>query len=65
MVKAHLGRITDDTPEHAGVVVLSMSGLGLVSFTSLESLRSRGLAVGKSKRGSNWKRTEFRRSKSK
>ena len=31
VVKAHLGRITDDTPEHAGVVVLSMSGVALVS----------------------------------
>lgn len=31
VVKAHLGRITDDTPEHAGVVVLSMSGMALVS----------------------------------
>jgi len=31
VVKAHLGRISDDTPEHAGVVVLSMSGTGLVS----------------------------------
>lgn len=31
VVKAHLGRITDDTPEHAGVVVLSMNGVGLVS----------------------------------
>ncbi|CAO1625470.1 unnamed protein product [Sympodiomycopsis kandeliae] len=29
VVKAHLGRITDDTPEHAGVVVLSMNGIGL------------------------------------
>lgn len=29
IVKAHLGRITDDTPEHAGVVVLSMSGVAL------------------------------------
>ena len=29
VVKAHLGRITDDTPEHAGVVVLSMSGTPL------------------------------------
>lgn len=34
VVKAHLGRITDDTPEHAGVVVLSMSGVGLVSAAS-------------------------------
>jgi hypothetical protein len=34
VVKAHLGRISDDTPEHAGVVVLSMSGTGLVSDSS-------------------------------
>ncbi len=31
VVKAHLGRITDDTPEHAGVVVLSMSNTPLGS----------------------------------
>ncbi|KAE8209523.1 hypothetical protein CF319_g6170 [Tilletia indica] len=29
VVKAHLGRITDDTPEHAGVVVLNMGGVGM------------------------------------
>lgn len=29
VVKAHLGRITDDTPEHAGVVVLAMNGTPL------------------------------------
>lgn len=36
VVKAHLGRITDDTPEHAGVVVMSMSGLALVSRREVE-----------------------------
>lgn len=43
VAKAHLGRITEDTPEHQGVVVFSMSDLPLVqlrppalpSFTSL------------------------------
>jgi 60S ribosome subunit biogenesis protein NIP7 len=29
IVKAHLGRITDDTPEHAGVVVLTMNNIPL------------------------------------
>ncbi|EIM22550.1 cytosolic large ribosomal subunit protein [Wallemia mellicola CBS 633.66] len=29
VVKAHLGRITEDTPEHQGVVVLSMSDIPL------------------------------------
>lgn len=34
VVKAHLGRITEDTPEHQGVVVFSMSDIPLVcSFT--------------------------------
>ncbi|UZJ55390.1 hypothetical protein CBS101457_004710 [Exobasidium rhododendri] len=29
VVKAHLGRITDDTPEHAGVVILTMNNIPL------------------------------------
>lgn len=29
VVKAHLGRITEDTPEHQGVVVLSMADIPL------------------------------------
>lgn len=32
IVKAHLGRITDDTPEHTGVVILSMSDSPLVKY---------------------------------
>jgi ribosome biogenesis protein Nip4 len=32
VVKAHLGRITEDTPEHQGVVVFSMSDIPLVSL---------------------------------
>lgn len=31
MVKAHLGRITEDTPEHQGVVVYNMHDVPLVS----------------------------------
>ena len=31
VVKAHLGRITEDTPEHQGVVIFSMSDVPLVS----------------------------------
>jgi 60S ribosome subunit biogenesis protein NIP7 len=31
VLKAHLGRITEDTPEHQGVVVYSMSDVPLVS----------------------------------
>lgn len=30
VVKAHLGRITEDTPEHQGVVVYSMNDTPLV-----------------------------------
>lgn len=30
-MKAHLGRITEDTPEHQGVVVFSMNDIPLVS----------------------------------
>lgn len=32
VVKAHLGRITEDTPEHQGVVVYSMNDTPLVSY---------------------------------
>lgn len=32
VVKAHLGRITEDTPEHQGVVVFSMNDTPLVSI---------------------------------
>lgn len=31
VVKAHLGKITEDTPEHQGVVVFSMTDVPLVS----------------------------------
>jgi hypothetical protein len=34
VVKAHLGRITEDTPEHQGVVVFSMSDVPLVRVLS-------------------------------
>lgn len=36
VVKAHLGRITEDTPEHQGVVVYSMSDVPLVRFCILD-----------------------------
>jgi len=32
VVKAHLGKVTEDTPEHAGVVVYSMTDIPLVSL---------------------------------
>lgn len=32
VLKAHLGRITEDTPEHQGVVVFSMSDVPLVRY---------------------------------
>ena len=35
VVKAHLGRITEDTPEHQGVVVFNMSDVPLVSRIGL------------------------------
>lgn len=35
VVKAHLGRITEDTPEHQGVVVYSMKDIPLVRISSL------------------------------
>ena len=53
VVKAHLGRITEDTPEHQGVVVFSMNDIPLVrgptmslfvaltAFRVLASLRAR------------------------
>ena len=33
VVKAHLGRITEDTPEHQGVVIFSMNYTPLVGST--------------------------------
>lgn len=38
VLKAHLGRITEDTPEHQGVVVYSMSDVPLVRITAVRSL---------------------------
>lgn len=35
VVKAHLGRITEDTPEHQGVVIFSMSDTPLVCAVAL------------------------------
>ena len=35
VVKAHLGRITEDTPEHQGVVIFSMNDTPLVSIFPL------------------------------
>jgi len=45
VLKAHVGRITQDTPEHQGVVVYSMSDVPLVNFSrrGLGLIRSRGL----------------------
>ena len=40
VVKAHLGRITEDTPEHQGVVVFSMKDIPLVSVVSLRTPHS-------------------------
>jgi 60S ribosome subunit biogenesis protein NIP7 len=41
VVKAHLGRITEDTPEHQGVVIFSMSdiplGFGVTAKSSVDS----------------------------
>ncbi|CAB4406537.1 unnamed protein product [Rhizophagus irregularis] len=41
ILKAHLGRITDDTPEHQGVVVYSMSdiplGFGVTARSTVET----------------------------
>ncbi|CAO3702177.1 unnamed protein product [Rhizopus stolonifer] len=43
VVKAHLGRITDDTPEHTGVVILSMSdaplGFGVTARSTVDMKR--------------------------
>jgi ribosome biogenesis protein Nip4 len=40
VLKAHLGRITEDTPEHQGVVVFNMSDVPLVSGSDLSYLDS-------------------------
>lgn len=41
VVKAHLGRITEDTPEHQGVVVFSMNDTPLVCPTLSLCMSSR------------------------
>ena len=40
VVKAHLGRITDDTPEHTGVVIYSMTDMPLVSVKKIEGINN-------------------------
>ena len=49
VLKAHLGRITEDTPEHQGVVVYSMNDTPLVSDSSfifgLMLIRHQGFGV--------------------
>lgn len=49
VVKAHLGRITEDTPQHQGVVVYSMKDIPLVCQASLyirpQSNRLQGFGV--------------------
>jgi 60S ribosome subunit biogenesis protein NIP7 len=41
VVKAHLGKITEDTPEHQGVVVYSMSdiplGFGVTARSTIDT----------------------------
>ncbi len=41
VVKAHLGKVTEDTPEHAGVVVYSMTDIPLVSLPLAEPGQAR------------------------
>ena len=38
VLKAHLGRITEDTPEHQGVVVYSMSDVPLVKWLGFHTI---------------------------
>ena len=40
ILKAHLGRITEDTPEHQGVVIFSMNDVPLVNELHLCLIRS-------------------------
>ena len=52
-MKAHLGRITEDTPEHQGVVVFNMADVPLVSQVSASSSGARSVG-GKSKESLEW-----------
>ena len=49
IVKAHMGRVTDDTPEHVGVVVFSMSdmplGFGVMARSTTECRRMEPTAI--------------------
>jgi 60S ribosome subunit biogenesis protein NIP7 len=45
VVKAHVGRWSEDCPEHQGVVVLSMNDTPLVSYMLYEGWRTRLMCV--------------------
>lgn len=49
VVKAHLGKVTEDTPEHAGVVVYSMSdiplGFGVTARSTIDTRKLDPTAV--------------------
>jgi 60S ribosome subunit biogenesis protein NIP7 len=48
VVKAHLGRITEDTPEHQGVVIFNMSDIPLASLCFVDEvalIRVQGFGV--------------------
>ena len=46
VLKAHLGRITEDTPEHQGVVIFSMNDVPLVSLAAILPLLSSDVSPG-------------------
>lgn len=68
VVKAHLGRITEDTPEHQGVVVLSMAdiplGFGVSARSTVDTrkLDPTGLVVFHQADVGEYLRDEVRRS---
>lgn len=45
VLKAHLGRITEDTPEHQGVVVYSMNDIPLVRHTLIHQHNTDGILI--------------------
>jgi len=43
VVKAHLGRITEDTPEHQGVVIFNMADIAVVSLSPSAAMVPRSI----------------------
>jgi hypothetical protein len=67
VLKAHLGRITEDTPEHQGVVVYSMSDVPLVTEIQFHTICRFHYCLcrdSESRRGQQWTHENWTRQRS-